>query len=35
MLSDGMDKNWNDIVEENINDKGKVHALRWEVYKRV
>ena len=26
------ERHWEDIIEENIRDKGKVHALRWKVY---
>ena len=29
---DDTEKHWKDIVEENINDKGKFHEIMWEVY---
>ena len=32
VLLDDMEKHWNYAVNENNKDKGKVHALRWEVY---
>ena len=31
-ILDNREKHWKGIVEENINNKGKVHALRWGVY---
>ena len=27
-----MENYWKDVVEENINEKGEIYALRWEVY---
>ena len=31
-VSESSDKNWKDIIEDNINHKGKVHGLIFEVY---
>ena len=30
-LFDDRKKRWKDLLKENIQDKGKVHTLRWEI----
>ena len=33
-ISDNRENQLKDNIEDNIKDKGKVNALRWEVYKK-
>ena len=33
-FSDNRENQLKDNIEDNIKDKGKVNALRWEVYKK-
>ena len=33
-ILDGRDKHWQDMLEENIKDKGQVYESTWQVYKK-
>lgn len=31
---DNKENKWREMIEYNIEDKGKIHALKWELYKK-